>query len=46
MKKGEKTKLELLRIAYSMFLANGYENKSIDAIIKEAKIAKGTTQEY
>lgn len=42
MKKGERTKLELLKIAYNMFLAKGYENTSIDAIIKEAKIAKGT----
>lgn len=39
MKKGERTKLELLKIAYNMFLAKGYENTSIDAIIKEAKIA-------
>lgn len=42
MKKGERTKLELLRIAYNMFLVKGYENTSIDEIIKEAKIAKGT----
>lgn len=42
MKKGEKTKLELLKIAYKMFLSKGYENTSIDEIIEEAKIAKGT----
>lgn len=42
MKKGEKTKHELLKIAYRMFLSKGYENTSIDEIIEEAKIAKGT----
>ncbi len=42
MKKGEKTKQELLKIAYKMFLSKGYENTSIDEIIEEAKIAKGT----
>lgn len=42
MKKGNKTKQELLKIAYRLFLVNGYENTSVDKIIEEAKIAKGT----
>ena len=46
MKKGEKRKLELLKIAYNMFLTKGYENTSVDAIIEEAGIAKGTYYYY
>lgn len=46
MKKGEKRKRELLQIAYGMFLSNGYENTSVDAIIEEAGIAKGTFYYY
>ena len=42
MKKGEKRKKELLKIAYDMFLTKGYENTSVDEIIEKAKIAKGT----
>ena len=42
MKKGEKRKKELLRIAYDMFLTQGYENTSVDEIIEKAQIAKGT----
>lgn len=42
MKKGEKRKQELLQIAYKMFLTKGYENTSVDEIIEEAGIAKGT----
>ncbi len=42
MKKGEKRKKELLKIAYDMFLTQGYENTSVDEIIEKAKIAKGT----
>ena len=42
MKKGEKRKLELLKIAYDMFLTRGYENTSVDEIIEKAQIAKGT----
>lgn len=42
MRKGEKRKQELLRIAYRMFLTGGYENTSVDEIIEEAGIAKGT----
>ncbi len=42
MTKGEKRRLELLRIAYGMFVSKGYENTSIDEIIEEAGIAKGT----
>lgn len=39
-------KQELLRIAYNMFLSKGYDNTSIDDIINEAKIAKGTYYYY
>lgn len=41
-KKGEKRKQELLQIAYRLFLSKGYEETSIDEIIAEAQIAKGT----
>lgn len=40
--KGEKRKQELLRIAYQMFIQKGYEETSIDEIIADAHIAKGT----
>ena len=40
--KGEKRKQELLNIAYQMFVQKGYEETSIDEIIAEAHIAKGT----
>lgn len=40
--KGEKRKQELLKIAYRMFVSKGYEETSIDEIIAEAHIAKGT----
>lgn len=46
MKKGEKRKLELLQIAYRMFITRGYENTSVDEIIEEAGIAKGTYYYY
>lgn len=46
MKKGEKRKRDLLQIAYRMFLSRGYENTSVDAIIEEAGIAKGTYYYY
>ena len=46
MKKGERRKQELLRIAYRMFVEKGYENTSIDEIIAEAGIAKGTYYYY
>ena len=45
-KKGEKRKQELLRIAYQMFIQKGYEATSIDDIIAEAHIAKGTYYYY
>ena len=38
MKKGERRKQELLRIAYRMFVEKGYENTSIDEIIAEATL--------
>ena len=46
MKKGERRRQELLRIAYSMFISRGYENTSVDDIIEEAGIAKGTYYYY
>jgi len=46
MKKGERRKLELLQIAYRMFISRGYENTSVDDIIEEAGIAKGTYYYY
>ena len=46
MKKGEKRKQELLQIAYRMFQTRGYENTSVDEIIEEAGIAKGTYYYY
>jgi AcrR family transcriptional regulator len=46
MKKGERRKKELLEIAYRLFLQKGYEETSVDAIIEEAGIAKGTYYYY
>ena len=46
MKKGERRKQELLKIAYDLFLSKGYENTSVDTIIEEAGIAKGTYYYY
>ena len=46
MKKGEKRKQELLKIAYRMFVEKGYDNTSVDEIIAEAGIAKGTYYYY
>lgn len=46
MKKGERRRQELLKIAYRMFIEKGYENTSIDEIIAEAGIAKGTYYYY
>lgn len=45
MKKNER-KQELLKITYNMFLIKGYDNTSIDDIINEAQIAKGTYYYY
>ena len=46
MKKGEKRKKMLLKIAYDMFLTKGYDNTSVDEIIEKAQIAKGTYYYY
>ena len=46
MRKGEKRKQELLKIAYEMFLSRGYEDTSVDEIIARARIAKGTFYYY
>lgn len=44
--KSIKRKEELLKIAYNKFITKGYQNTSIDEIINEAKIAKGTYYYY
>lgn len=46
MKKGERRKQELIRIAYRLFITRGYDNTSVDDIIEEAGIAKGTYYYY
>ena len=46
MRKGEKRKQELLKIAYDLFLSRGYEDTSVDEIIEAAQIAKGTYYYY
>lgn len=46
MKKGERRKQDLINIAYRMFIEKGYENTSVDDIIIEAGIAKGTYYYY
>ena len=46
MRKGERRKQDLLAIAYRMFITQGYENTSVDDIIAEAGIAKGTYYYY
>ena len=46
MKKGERRKQDLLNIAYRMFIEKGYENTSVDDIIIEAGIGKGTYYYY
>ena len=46
MKKGERRKQELIRIAYRLFVSKGYEQTSVDEIIEEAGIAKGTYYYY
>ena len=46
MKKGERRKQDLLNIAYRMFIEKGYENTSVDDIVAEAGIAKGTYYYY
>ena len=44
--KNNDRKQQLLKIAYRMFLNKGYDNTSVDEIIKEAHIAKGTYYYY
>ena len=46
MKKGEKRKKELLKIAYDMFLTRGSETTRVEEIIDKAQIAKGTYYYY
>lgn len=46
MMKTNNKKQVLTKIAYKLFLTKGYENTSIDEIIKEAGIAKGTYYYY
>jgi len=40
--KGNRRRQELLRIAYRLFMEKGYDNTTIEEIIGEAGIAKGT----
>lgn len=40
--KKEIRKKELIKVAYELFTTKGYENTSVDEIIREAGIAKGT----
>lgn len=44
--KGERRRNELLSIAYRLFVTKGYDKTSIDDIIAEAHIAKGTYYYY
>lgn len=44
--KGRRRRNELLKIAYRMFIEKGYNNTSVDEIIAEAGIAKGTYYYY
>ncbi|MCR4963322.1 MAG: TetR/AcrR family transcriptional regulator [Firmicutes bacterium] len=46
MKKGEKRKDALLQIARRKFMEKGYAHTSVDEIIAEARIAKGTYYHY
>ena len=34
MKKGEKRKLDLIQIAYRLFVSRGYEHTSVDEVIE------------
>ncbi len=42
MKKGQRTKQQLLETAYELFVLKGYDNTSVDEIIERCGIAKGT----
>lgn len=44
--KKEVRKMELIKIAYELFITKGYENTSVDEIINKAGIAKGTYYYY
>lgn len=44
--KSNNRKEQLLKIAYNLFLSRGYDNTSVDDIIHEANIAKGTYYYY
>ena len=44
--KGQRRRNELLKIAYRIFIEKGYNNTSVDEIIAEAGIAKGTYYYY
>ncbi|EOD00545.1 TetR/AcrR family transcriptional regulator [Caldisalinibacter kiritimatiensis] len=45
-KKPEERKKELLNIAEKLFLKQGFDDTSINQIVKEAKVAKGTFYYY
>ena len=40
MKKGEKRKLDLIQIAYRLFVSRGYEHTSVDEIIEDSFVRK------
>ena len=40
MKKGEKRKKMLLKIGYDMFITRGYENTSVDEIMRTPVLTK------
>ena len=39
-------KQELIKLAYELFIKEGYDNVSVDEIITKANIAKGTFYYY
>lgn len=45
-KKGEQTKRKIFAIAMRLFKEKGYDNVTVDEIVKEAEIAKGTFYIY
>lgn len=45
-KKGEKTKRKIFVTAMKLFKEKGYDNVTVDEIVKEAEIAKGTFYIY
>jgi len=46
VKKAEERKLEIIKTAEKLFRENGYSKTSVEAIIKEMEVAKGTFYYY